>query len=72
VGNPAGAASGTGVKSPCISVCEIDAASGLCRGCLRTLDEIANWIALTDDDRRGVLAALRERRAALAKGGGAR
>ncbi|HUD31901.1 MAG TPA: DUF1289 domain-containing protein, partial [Variovorax sp.] len=26
------------VPSPCISVCRIDAASGLCTGCLRTLD----------------------------------
>ena len=31
------------VPSPCISVCRMDAASGLCEGCLRTLDEIAAW-----------------------------
>ncbi|MCV0441173.1 MAG: DUF1289 domain-containing protein [Hydrogenophaga sp.] len=32
-----------GVPSPCISVCQIDATSGLCRGCYRTLDEIRLW-----------------------------
>jgi predicted Fe-S protein YdhL (DUF1289 family) len=26
--------------SPCISVCKIDAATGYCYGCLRTLQEI--------------------------------
>ena len=32
-----------GVPSPCISVCEMDATSGLCKGCYRTLDEIRLW-----------------------------
>ncbi len=31
------------MASPCVSVCRMDAASGLCVGCLRTLDEIARW-----------------------------
>ncbi len=29
--------------SPCMSVCQMDATTGLCIGCLRTLDEIAQW-----------------------------
>ena len=37
------AAAGEPVPSPCVSVCRMDAASGLCQGCLRTLDEIAGW-----------------------------
>jgi predicted Fe-S protein YdhL (DUF1289 family) len=32
--------------------------SGLCQGCLRTLDEIARWGAMTDAERERVLAAL--------------
>lgn len=32
-----------GVPSPCISVCQMDATSGLCKGCYRTLDEIRLW-----------------------------
>lgn len=51
------------VASPCISVCRMDAASGLCVGCLRTIDEIAAWSVLDDDERRGVLAAIGQRRA---------
>jgi uncharacterized protein len=29
--------------------------TGLCIGCHRSIDEIANWSALTDDEKRGVL-----------------
>lgn len=52
------------VASPCISICKIDDATGLCTGCLRTLDEIAVWSVLDDDDRRAVWTAIGERRAA--------
>jgi len=51
------------VPSPCVSVCSIDAPTGLCAGCYRTLGEIAAWIELSGDERRSVLAALAERRA---------
>lgn len=52
----------TPVPSPCINVCRMDAASGWCEGCLRTLDEIAAWGQLDDATKRVVLAQLRERR----------
>ena len=52
------------VASPCISVCRMDDASGLCVGCLRTLDEIAAWSLLDSDEKRAVIAALPQRRAA--------
>ena len=42
------AAAGEPVPSPCVSVCRMDAASGLCQGCLRTLDEIAAWSTMDD------------------------
>lgn len=54
------------VPSPCVSVCVIDERSGLCTGCQRTLDEIAMWSVLDDEDRRGVWAQIGLRRAALA------
>jgi predicted Fe-S protein YdhL (DUF1289 family) len=53
------------VASPCISVCRIDPGSGLCVGCLRTLDEIAGWIDLDDTARARLVAALPARRARL-------
>ena len=57
---------GSGVASPCISVCVMDSATGLCAGCLRTLDEIARWRVLDDDARRAIVAALPGRKLALA------
>lgn len=49
------------VPSPCISVCRMDAASGRCEGCLRTLAEIAGWSALTEDDKRALWRQLARR-----------
>jgi uncharacterized protein len=54
---------GPGVASPCISVCRIDAVTGLCIGCARTLDEIAAWSTLDDAARRSVWTAIAARRA---------
>lgn len=45
---------GEPVPSPCVSVCRMNASSGLCEGCLRTLDEIAAWSTLDDPARRAV------------------
>ncbi len=53
------------VPSPCISVCKMDEASGLCTGCLRTLDEIALWSVLDEEDKRAVWASLAQRRGRL-------
>jgi uncharacterized protein len=50
------------LKSPCIDVCVIDPASGLCKGCLRTLDEIASWGEMTEAERERILGALKQRR----------
>jgi predicted Fe-S protein YdhL (DUF1289 family) len=52
-----------GVASPCINVCRMDAATGWCEGCLRTIDEIAAWGSMHDDDKRAVWQRLEQRRA---------
>ena len=49
------------VPSPCISVCRMDAASGLCEGCLRTLDEIGRWSSMTDAGKRAVWRLIGQR-----------
>ena len=41
-------------------------ATGLCRGCFRTLDEIARWGTMSDPERAAVLGALPGRRAGAA------
>ena len=50
------------VTSPCISVCRMDEASGWCEGCLRTLDEIAVWSLLDEEERQAVCRQLGSRR----------
>ena len=50
------------IASPCINVCKMDAQTGLCAGCLRTIDEITAWSRLNDSWRRNVLAAIAGRR----------
>ena len=49
------------VPSPCISFCRMDADTGLCGGCYRTLDEIAAWSAMDDARKREVWRQLGER-----------
>jgi predicted Fe-S protein YdhL (DUF1289 family) len=55
---------GIDVPSPCTNVCTIDPVTGLCVGCLRTLDEIALWSVLDAEAKRAVWAELAIRRAA--------
>jgi predicted Fe-S protein YdhL (DUF1289 family) len=54
--------------SPCISVCRIGEASGLCLGCFRTRDEIARWSTAGDAEKRSVWRMIERRMAALATG----
>jgi predicted Fe-S protein YdhL (DUF1289 family) len=56
-------------QSPCIDVCQMDEASGWCKGCLRTIDEIVVWARLSDAQRAAVLAQLPQRRASRARSG---
>jgi hypothetical protein len=59
------------VPSPCIDVCRIDAGTGWCEGCSRTIEEIAQWSALDADAKRRVWDLLLQRRAqamAISKG----
>ncbi|MCJ2120272.1 DUF1289 domain-containing protein [Methylobacterium sp. J-001] len=48
-------------SSPCTKVCVLDAASGLCRGCGRSRDEIAAWGGLPEARRRAIMAGLQDR-----------
>jgi len=53
------------VPSPCIDVCRMSPATGLCEGCLRTLDEIAAWSTLDDEAKGRVWDELDQRREEL-------
>jgi len=49
------------VPSPCVNVCEIDPGTGLCRGCRRTLQEIAEWLEMTPEQKLDTLRLVAER-----------
>ena len=48
----------TPVPSPCINVCKMSPVTGLCEGCLRTIDEIAAWRRMDDAEKRSVWRAI--------------
>jgi len=50
------------VPSPCIDVCRIDEVCGLCMGCWRSLDEIADWSAMDARAKLAVWDSLAKRR----------
>ncbi len=54
------------VATPCVKVCIVDGESGLCVGCLRTLEEIAAWGRLEPAVREAVMAELPARRDRIA------
>lgn len=51
----------TAVPSPCISICQMSPKTGLCTGCLRTIEEIANWSLLPDNEKLKVLQLVEAR-----------
>jgi predicted Fe-S protein YdhL (DUF1289 family) len=53
--------------SPCIRICQMDRATGLCIGCLRTLAEIAAWGGLGGAEKARIAASLPRRNAPLAE-----
>ncbi|HUH09115.1 MAG TPA: DUF1289 domain-containing protein [Brevundimonas sp.] len=50
------------IATPCVMVCTVDGASGLCLGCLRTLPEIAAWSRMSDEERAKIMSELEGRR----------
>jgi uncharacterized protein len=46
------------ISSPCIQVCVINPASGICAGCGRTLDEIARWGGMSEVQRLDIMRGL--------------
>jgi predicted Fe-S protein YdhL (DUF1289 family) len=46
------------IESPCVKICTLDARSGLCLGCGRTIDEIAHWTAMGAAERARVMGKL--------------
>ncbi|MGG7605346.1 DUF1289 domain-containing protein [Massilia sp. BKSP1R2A-1] len=51
----------TPVPSPCINVCRMVPETGLCQGCMRTIEEIVAWGKADDGYKRAVWAEIRRR-----------
>ncbi len=55
------------ILTPCIGICSLDA-QGLCEGCFRTGDEIAQWSLMSDSERTRLMdEVLPVREASLAR-----
>jgi predicted Fe-S protein YdhL (DUF1289 family) len=50
--------------SPCLGICLMDPQTRMCRGCLRTIDEVRSWYDASAADKRVILERLAARRAA--------
>lgn len=50
------------VPSPCTSVCTMHPHTGLCNGCLRTIDEIVQWGTASEQTKRAIWVAILQRR----------
>jgi hypothetical protein len=46
------------IETPCVKICTLDHAAGMCRGCGRTLLEIEQWTRLSDAERHAIIEQL--------------
>jgi len=53
------------VPSPCVGICELEAATGWCRGCQRSSAEIAGWPRASAAEKLALLEVIGRRRARL-------
>ncbi|WP_292083721.1 MULTISPECIES: DUF1289 domain-containing protein [unclassified Brevundimonas] len=53
------------IATPCVMVCTVDGASGLCLGCFRTLPEIATWSRMSDGERTKIMDELEGRKSLI-------
>ena len=48
-------------ESPCVGICELDIATDLCIGCLRTRVEVAAWSSATEEIKLQILERVKTR-----------
>lgn len=51
--------------SPCTGICRMDEKMKLCIGCLRSMEEIAQWSATSESGKHAIWQAIRQRRVAI-------
>jgi predicted Fe-S protein YdhL (DUF1289 family) len=55
-----------GPSSPCLNICSLDG-QGICRGCFRSLEEIAGWTRMSAKDQWATVERADARRLAAEK-----
>ena len=56
----------TTVASPCLKICQVRKGDEVCVGCLRSMDEIRDWIILSREEKLQVLENIAQRKAEAA------
>jgi len=46
------------LETPCVNICVLDPEAGLCLACGRSIHKIAGWAAMSDGERRAIMAEL--------------
>jgi len=49
------------IKSPCTNICQLNV-DKICLGCFRTIDEIANWTKLSEEEKYNIIMSLSKRK----------
>lgn len=55
------------VDSPCVKLCVIHPAAGMCMGCFRTVEEISDWSAMDPKTRKSLMQELPNREKLVVK-----
>lgn len=60
------------IESPCVKICVVHPEARICTGCNRTIEEIAGWGRMSNEQRAAVMEELPGRTALLRKRRGGR
>jgi len=60
------------IQSPCVKICVVHPEARICMGCYRSIEEIAGWGRMTNEERASVLNDLPARSGQLRKRRGGR
>ena len=49
------------IKSPCTGICTLKNNGKLCIGCGRSIDEIINWVYLSDNEKENIIQEIHKK-----------
>lgn len=60
------------IQSPCVKICVVHPEARICTGCYRSIEEIAGWGRMSNDERASIINDLPARSSQLRKRRGGR